>query len=77
MVTKEIARVRATKLAQALHLGRTMLALQEGCSIEEASGIAFEEHMALHRNCPCCHGSVVQAEEITKKIFNAMEPSEK
>ena len=69
---KETPRVKATKVAQALHMGRTMVAIQDDCSVEQAGLIAFEEHLMLHRNCPCCRGSVNKATEVSNNIVSIM-----
>ncbi len=69
-------RTRAAKLASQLNLGRTMVAIQDGCSVEKAAETAFKEYLDRHQNCPCCKGSGLRASEIYKLIASAMTETE-
>lgn len=72
LTTEQLARENAVRLAQYLQMGRTAVAIQDGCSMEVALRTAFEEHMALHSRCPCCRGSAAKASEIAGRIAGVM-----
>lgn len=75
--SEQVAHDRAVRLAQSLRMGRTMVAIQDGCSVEKVRSIAFEEHMALHKHCPCCRGSEDKALEISNLIVSILCSLEK
>ena len=66
---EQLAQEKAARLAQFLQMGRTMVAIQDGCSFEVVRTTAFEEYMTIHSRCPCCRGSSEKAKEITDLIM--------
>lgn len=69
-------RENAARLASALNLGQTMVAIQDGCSLEQAYSNTFLEHLRLHDRCPCCRGSSTRASEMANIIVSIMMGSE-
>ena len=73
MSVTELSRGNAVRLAQRHFLGRTAVAIQDGCSVEVAYATAYADHMALHNRCPCCNGSSTEADRVAKMISTILE----
>lgn len=71
VVTSE-RRVKAAQRASLMRLGRTMALIQDGGSPDEVKDMAMEEYLILHKNCPCCEGSMKEAERIADFIYHEM-----
>ncbi|MBI2065258.1 MAG: hypothetical protein HYT62_04355 [Candidatus Yanofskybacteria bacterium] len=72
-VVTQRGRERAANEARALGMGRTMMKVLNGFPEEDIWNMAFSEHLEIHRNCPCCRGSQINARLVSDHIRSLLK----